>query len=80
MMLPTLLLVGIISTPTSSSPVDLTLFEGEVLPRWIKGFQIAGTDGKPIEGLFRDSIDKVLTSCFGASECSTDILVAIRLL
>jgi hypothetical protein len=50
---------GTLFTISSSSPIDLTVFENEVLPRWIKGFQIVDADGKPIEGAFRDSTDKV---------------------
>ena len=45
----------------SAAVVDLTVFETEVLPMWMKGFQVTDDNGVPVEGAFRESIGLVQT-------------------
>ena len=43
-----------LKTDETATP-DLTRFETQVLPRWLKNFQITAA-GKPVEGAFRQKV------------------------
>lgn len=40
----------------AATPVDFTRFESDVLPQWLQGFQLVGTDSRPVDGAFRKTL------------------------